>query len=40
MNIRPKGFIIGGVIIGVRDHGLYKLIGKRVDHKKQKKEKI
>lgn len=38
--LKPKGSSSGGVVIGVRKHGLYRLTGKPIDHEKQKQEKV
>lgn len=36
--LKPRDSSSTGVVIGVREHGLYRLKGKSVDHEKNKKE--
>lgn len=33
--LRPRGSNFVGVVVGVREHGLYLLMGKPIDHEKQ-----
>jgi len=34
--LRPRGSSSAGIMIGVREHGLYRLTGKPIDHGKKK----
>ena len=34
--LRPRGSSSAGIVIGVREHGLYRLTGKLMDHEKKK----
>lgn len=34
--LRPRGSSSTGIVLGVREHGLYTLMGKPIDHGKKK----
>ena len=36
--LRPKGSKSDGIVLGVREHGLYRLTGKPMDHEKKKQD--
>lgn len=33
--LRPRGSSSAGIVLGVREHGLYRLMGRPMDHEKQ-----
>jgi len=38
--LRPRGSSSAGVVIGVREHGLYRKTGKPIDHGKKKQKQV
>jgi len=40
VRLRPKGSMSDGIVLGVREHGLYRLTGKPVDHIKKQVEQV
>ena len=38
--LKPRGSSSLGVMIGVREHGIYKLMGKPINHRKNKQNQV